>query len=647
MMKKTLHTIFFCLIVGVSSSVNSALGQSVQKAQRLYNSALSDVQTHQYARAITQLQQAIDEYPNYVEAMFLMSDAYAELGDYQSQAQILEKAIQINPNTYLKSRVVIAKAYQQLMKYDEAIAHINKYLENTNLSESDKQQAQWLKSCCLFGQWALAHPVAFSPERMSDSVNSPDFEYWPSLSADGQTLVFTRQVPMTSQYAGYRKNPMQEELFQSQLVNGVWTKAVNLGEPLNTPDNEGAQTLSADGRIMAYTACGRRNGLGHCDIYFSFKHGQEWSRPINTGAPLNSPSQETQPSLSADAHTIYYASNRAGAKGSLDIWVANLQSDSTWSEPVNLGDSINTIGNEQSPFIHPDGKTLYFSSDYWPGMGGFDIFMSKRKPDGTWSTPVNLGYPINTPGDEIGLIVSADASMAIYSSDRIPENGKDLYVFTLPKELKPNQVSYLKGIITDAYSHDFVKANFELIDIQTKKTMFKSSSDPVDGSFLVCLPMGSEYALNVSKNGYLFYSEHFKFDEQGSFFKPVVKNIQLSPLREGEKITLENIFFATNSATLDPRSQVELDKIVQFMNQNSLLIVEIQGHTDNTGSKVYNLQLSQQRAASVVAYLTSKGIDAKRLIAKGYGETVPVGDNTKEDGRALNRRIEFKILKIK
>jgi hypothetical protein len=313
---------------------------------------------------------------------------------------------------------------------------------------------------------------------------------------------------------------------------------------------------------------------------------------------------------------------------------------------VNLGKVINSESDEMSPFIHFDGRTLYFSSDGRPGMGGFDMYMTQLNKDSIWSEPVNLGYPVNTYNDEMGLVIESDGKRAYFSTIRDKSKGKDIFYFDLDESTRPNPVSYLKGRVFDKETGGMIKAEYELINLSSNKIMVKNSTD-ARGNFLVCLPSGFNYGLNVSKTGYLFYSENFLFEGVHSVTEPFIKKISLSPIRVGEKMLLANVFYDTDSWKIRDESASELANLVELLVENSNLIMEIGGHTDSTGSTEYNLILSEKRALSVVNYLVEKGVARERLKYRGYGNTMPAGDNVTEEGRQLNRRTEAKIIALK
>jgi outer membrane protein OmpA-like peptidoglycan-associated protein len=394
---------------------------------------------------------------------------------------------------------------------------------------------------------------------------------------------------------------------------------------------------------MYFTACDRQSGVGSCDIYFSSNTDGKWSDPVNLRAPINTSGWESQPSISSDGRTLFFSSSRPGGYGGKDLWIARMNENNFWSKPLNLGEAINTDGDEMSPFIHFDGKTLYFASDGRVGMGGFDLYRTTLKEDSTWEEPQNLGYPINTYNDEMGLIISSDGRKAYFSSVRDKQNGKDIFFFDLYESARPTPVSYIKGRVYDSETGKLLKADYELINLSDNKTTLQSSTD-ASGNFLVCLPSGYNYGINVSRSGYLFYSENFMFEGEHTMAKPFIKRINLNPLKVGEKMQLSNVFYEVNSWELKKESIIELNNLGRLLEVNKNLVIEIGGYTDSTGSDAYNLSLSEKRALSVVNYLVSKGIQSSRLKYKGYGNTSSIGDNATAEGRKLNRRTEAKII---
>jgi outer membrane protein OmpA-like peptidoglycan-associated protein len=307
---------------------------------------------------------------------------------------------------------------------------------------------------------------------------------------------------------------------------------------------------------------------------------------------------------------------------------------------------INTVKEENSPFLHHDNKTLYYSSDGLPGMGGMDLYMSRMREDGQWREPINLGYPINTSGDEIGLVINAIGNRAYFSSDgrSDKDRGKDIYYFSLPAPIKPTPVLYVKGRVFDSETGETLPANFQLKDLATGRLVVTAHSNQFSGQFLVCLPVGGRYAFQAEHPGYMFYSGHFDIQDSHPLDKPYQVDIGLNPIKKGVKITLENIFYEVNSFELQAQSKIELNALVKFMMENKDVKILIGGHTDNVGTEAYNDKLSENRAQSVFNYLINNGIDGTRLQYKGYGFNFPVATNDTEAGRSKNRRTEITIL---
>jgi outer membrane protein OmpA-like peptidoglycan-associated protein len=493
---------------------------------------------------------------------------------------------------------------------------------------------------CRFAIDAMKNPVDFSPERLSANINTENDEYWPSISLDGKKLVFTRRLQQPN-------GMVQEDFFISEFDSLGWGKARSIIE-INTNENEGAQALSADGRLLFFTACNRPDGFGSCDIYYSVFDGKKWSSPRNAGNIVNSGSWDAQPTISSDNRFLYFSSNRAGGKGKKDIWRAELLSVEgngvlKWGSVKNLGDTINTPGDEISPFLHPNNKSFYFASDFHVGMGGMDLFKTELNIDETFTTPKNMGFPINTFKDEQGLVIGFDGKMAFFASERDDKNGLDIFTFQLPEELRTEPVTFVKAKITDVETGNTIRAEVDLVNLTAGTTVVRKEMADKNGEVLLCLPLNSNYAFNVSESGYLFYSQAIQLKDLKTLIDPFLLNIQLEPVKIGAEMNLYNIYFETDSFRILPESEPELAKLVSFLKHNPNLVVEIQGHTDNTGNPKSNLELSEMRAKSVVEYLISNGIPATRLQSKGFGETIPVATNDSEVGRKLNRRTTVKI----
>lgn len=655
--------LIFLFIVAISFSSLQAQEQystSSDRAAESMEKALRNYQIKEYDKALENISDALDRDDTFIEAYIVRGQVYEAKEDDSLALDSYKKAIGIDPDFFPKVLYSAGLMGMKMGKYDQAKDYFNRFIEKEDIGPIFAEKAKKRIRSCNFALEQLENPVPFDPQNLGDKINSEYGEYWPSISADGQTLVFTRLIPrddldeveskMEQVDEGRKKfmeslvQKSQEDFFISHKEDTGWTEAKNLGPPINTKKNEGAQSLSADGKTMYFTACNKKGGKGGCDIYYAKLKETGWSDPINLGAPVNTKHWESQPSISPDGQTLYFSSNRDKGKGKKDLWKSTRKSDGSWGEPVNLGDSVNTPEDEVAPFIHMDNKTLYFASDGWPGMGSLDLFKTQKKGEDSWEEPKNLGYPINTHKSEFGLIVNSQGSDAFYASDRQKERGKDIFRFQLYQEIRPIPSSYMKGKVYDSDNQEPLKAKFELISLDSGDVVMESYSDEQSGEFLVCIPSNNNYVLNVSKKGYLFYSDNFTLKGIHEVDEPFRKDVPLDPVKEGERIVLRNIFYATDSSNLKSESKVELNKLYQFLEDNPELEIEISGHTDNVGSEEYNMELSRERARSVYNYLIEKGVDSERLSYEGYGESEPVTTNETEEGRAENRRTEIKIL---
>jgi hypothetical protein len=617
------------------------LHSTSNKAIRIYNEALEAYNFVDYHEAEILFLEAITHDTCFYEAYMMLGELYSKLNRYAEAAVNYSAALRIDSTFYRPVYFSLANAEMMSGDYAGALVHYRSYLGNRGNSEKNRIIAMKNIRNCEFAIEAIKKPVPFNPVSVGSTVNTSDDEYWPSITADGQMLMFTRQVSTGSE--GPLQGKMQEDFYLSTLAEKGWEEAFNAGEPLNTRNNEGAQTLSSSGNYMFFTACDRPLGMGSCDIYFSAAVNGNWTVPFNIGAPVNTTAWESTPSISSDENMLFFASNRPGGLGGKDLWFTVLDENGKWTPPVNMGSKVNTEGDEMSPFIHFDGKTLYFASDGRPGMGGFDIYMTRMNDDTTWTEPLNIGYPVNTFSDEMGLVIEASGQKAFFSSKRENNNGKDIFCFNVYESMRPEPVAYLKGKVMDRETGKLLKAGYELINLSTNRITIKSSTDE-NGNFLVCLPSGFNYGINVAKDGYLFFSENFMFKGQHTVTEPFIKRIYLNPVRVGEKMLLANVFYEIDSWELKRESVAELDNLTDLMFSNENVAIEIGGYTDSTGTDQHNLILSEKRALSVVKYLINKGISSDRLKYRGYGNTSPLGDNVTNEGRKLNRRTEVKVI---
>ncbi len=623
------------LLICCTWEVN-AQTSAIKKAQENYEDAQQFLRQSAYDEGIKYLDQAIKADPKFQAAYLQLGDVYRKTKQFQKAIDNYKKAISSAPAT-VETRVYFTMGESELLtgQYEQSKTSLLQFQSKYKGSDAEyiSRTKKYLLDCD-FASSALKSPIKFEPINMGFNVNSEYRDYFPALTADGESIIFSRVVKGN------------EDFYTSIKKEGKWQKAEPLSPNINTPTfNEGAQSISPDGKYLFFTGCNRPDGLGRCDIYLSRKEGKQWGKAINLGSTINSEYWESQPSISPDGNTLYFVSNRPGGLGSYDIWKSTLDDESKWTVPVNLGPSINTSLDESTPFIHSDGKTLYFSSDGWPGMGNKDIFFSKLDHE-KWTKPQNLGYPINTFNEETGFIVGADGSEGLFSSNLGGGFGDlDIYRFKLPESAKPMPVTYVKGIIRDKETKELLEASIVVVDLKTDLAVFNDNTSPETGDFLSVLPLGTTYSFDVDAPGYLFYSKHYNL-EKSDASKPFVVELFLDKIKVGANATLSNIFFETNRYALLPNSMAELNLLVDFLTTNDKIYIEIQGHTDSNGDRKLNEKLSDNRAKEVYNFLISNGISAKRLSYKGYGSLQPKADNSTEEGRQQNRRTEFIITKL-
>lgn len=644
-MKKILLFAFLLALLFPFQVLSQDYSTKSKKAIQFFQTAMGYYDQRNDKMAMQYVEMAIAKDNKFIEAWLLKAELRNQAKDFTGEIDCYNKVFEINPSYNAKVYYLAAKAELKLGMYQEARSHIDEIARFSHVDDKTAYYTKIVDGRLDFALHAIDNPVPFHPELVKNVCTEFD-DYWPSLTADEMKLVTTVQLPIDARFPVSGKN-RQEDLFISlKREDGSWSEPMNMGPPVNTLDNEGAQSFRADGLQLFLTVCNRREDFGSCDIYVATKVNGRWTTPMNIGRPVNSSAWEAHPSATPDGRILYFScGNCKETRGAADIYYTTLGDDGMWSVPVNLGDSINGPGNEMSPFIHPDGKTLYFSSESHVGMGGMDLYMAQKKDDGSWSRPVNLGYPINTFADEIGLVVNARGDYAYFSSNREGSQGLDIYGFEMPEKTRPGSVTYVKGIVYDAITQEKLSAGFELFDMETGNRVFKSCSASGTGEFLVTLPLGKEYALNVDKEGYLFFSENYTLTD-ATMAKPYQMDVPLQKISKGASIVLKNVFFKTDSYELDDRSVTELNKLVDLLNKQKGIKIEIGGHTDNQGSMEHNKALSMNRAKAVYSYLISNGIDAKRLTYNGYGYSKPIATNDTEEGRALNRRTEFRITEV-
>ncbi len=610
------------------------------KAKEYFIMADNDAAYRKYYAADSFARMAVREKDNFIDAWMLIGELNMQaFSNYKEGCKAYEKVKALDANYYPDVNLQLAICYMNNSEYAKAKAELTTYLARPKLAAESRMVADKMLLDCDFAVEAVKNPVNFNPVNLGANVNTADDESMPSLTADGKYLYFTKHYG-DGMYS-------DEDIYMSINTSAGFAKASNMSEAINTEDYiEGAHNVSASGKYLFFTSADRRDGVGRADIYMSRKAGEQWERPNNIGGPINTPGYETQPCISADGKALYYAGIRSTGLGGTDIWVSYLGEDGRWGQPQNLGATINTMYDEMRPFIHPDGSTLYFSSRGHTGMGNFDLYVSHKDDKGVWSKPVNMGYPINTAGDELGIYVTADGSSAYYASAREGGFGEmDIYKFDMPAQFKPQFTSYIRGNVFDADTREVIHANVQVYDLESGKLYTTLSGDKLNGIFLSTLPAGKNYGVVVMKDGYLFYSQNISLIDvkEGT---PFEVNIGLSKIKVGGKVVLNNVFFESDKAELKPQSKSELGVLIKLLEKNPLLKIEIGGHTDNTGGDEKNKTLSENRAKNVYEYLVNQGVSVERLSYKGYASSKPVSPNDTPENKAKNRRTEFTVTAI-
>ncbi len=619
---KTIIIFLFCSI--------SVFAQD-KKALMYFEKGKKDFLERNYDSALSNFEKYFAKDSSKLEAYFRVGQIYESMRNIKKTSEYYSKVIEKDSvsKTYLQAYTYLGTRALENHRFEEAKKLLNISLAHTNKNSIVFQQIKKQIKTCEFGIQAIAHPLNIKPEPLIDVLNFKSKQYFPVLTADNSTIIFTA-----------RNDLEDENIYISENKNNTWLPPTSISKEINTPFNEGTCSISADGHIMVFTSCEGRDSFGSCDLFITKKEGDEWTTPENLGANINSKYWDSQPSLSSDGSKLFFSSERPLGLGRKDIWMSELDESGNWKKATNLGPIINTIYDEVSPFIHANGYSLFFSSNGKEGMGKFDIYLTTVK-NGITAEALNLGYPINTSDDELSLFISADGKTAFYSVDK--NNKVDLYQFSIPTELadKIDRTHYLKGFILDQKTLKPLYSTIELVDTKTGNKISKFLSDPITGDYMAILPSDGEYILYIETPNYFFKS--IKFD----FTKKTEENrldILLTKIEKQTKEVLQNIFFDSGSAVLREESNIELKKLKDLLDKNKTLKIEISGHTDDVGNDQTNLELSKKRAFSVVEYLIKSGVNTERIVPIGYGETQAKVKNDSDINRQLNRRIEIKFL---
>ena len=620
-------------------------GIKSKKAMTFFLEGLQQQKYRGWEKAVEMHQKALELEPQFAEAHFRLGICLTVLYKFDEAVTHLETAQSLSPTPFGGIGYYLGQSYFFNEQYAEAVTQYQAYLAEGRGGPTFVKTVELNLRKAIFAKEAIQHPVDFKPVNLGPNINSKEDDTMPYLTADDQMLLFTSRRPgSTGGFSRIHKD-YDEDFYVAIREADGWKKAANMGAPINTIRNEGAPSLSQDGRMLFFTMCNREDGFGACDLYNSFWNGSEWTEPQNLGPAINSEAWDSQPCISHDGKTLYFASNRRGGTGGSDIYYSEFIAGE-WSEAQNIGAPINSKGDDDAPFLHADGVSLYFVSDYHNGFGNGDLFVSFKYGNGKWADPRNLGYPVNTAAEEGYIFVNAKGTKGFINSRREGGMGKnDLYAFELDETIRPQRATFLRGLTRDSITRAPVQARIRLVDVESGDTVRTLTSGKGDGRFLMSLPLEREYAAIVEAPRYLFASKHFYLKNltEDTYFD---LTIDLTPIQKGRQVVLNNIFFESGSYDLLETSNSELRFLLHFMKRNRNMRIEIQGHTDNVGSKDDNQSLSQNRAESVRKHLIDKGIDPSRITAKGYGESHPIDTNDSDEGRAKNRRTEFKVLEL-
>lgn len=609
-----------------------------KKAVLFYEKALSARKSSKDYETIKELcEKALEEDSTYAEVYHLLGDVAFRKKDFKTMKASYAAMIELCPDAAPEPHYRLGAYLFETKKYDESVKYLKGFLDFGSVKESLAKDAELM----IIRAKLISNPVPFNPEVVK-GISTSDPEYLAAITADNDYCYFTRRFEMSNKSS---LTPVSVEKFMvaKRQADGTFEKGSPMALPFNfrNTNNEGGPTITIDNQHLFFTV----NNGGNFDIYYSDFIKESWTKPESLGNTVNDSVQwDSQPSITSDGKILYFASYRDSTFGTSDIFITGRKNgNGSWSRPVRLNDNINTNGNEKTPFIHPDGKTLYFSSDSLPGMGGQDIFVSKKDASGNWGKAVNIGYPINTENDEVGFFTSTDGKTGYFASNNIGgTGGYDLYSFEIPQQARAEKVLMVSGHIRDDDNEIPYAAKIELKNITTNE-ITDVEYDTLTGKYASVVLFNNDYIMTVKKDSAAFTSKYFEHADSSNA-KPVKVNLDVKRIELGKAYTLNDILFDTDSYELKEMSKHVIKDFSEFLSKNPRVRVAIHGHTDNVGNAQENLTLSDNRAKAVYNFLIQFGISTSRLSYKGFGQTKPEAGNDTEEGRARNRRTEFVIL---
>lgn len=675
MLKNSFHRILFarwfllvllltCFSISYAQEEESSTcgGTEIKEARKQYEKGIDKKKSSKDERIIA-LKKALELDPEFAEANFayaleMIKTIMYKGGNFQPIEPYMLKVIEKCPKYHSDPYYFVGFSYYEQEKWADAEKYLKDFLafkgdENAYSKDYDsysykaKQMIKWAK----FYLDIYKNPVPFDPVAVQ-SICTADDEYLPYISPDNELMLFTRRLPFKSMDRVYQTDQLAEVFSKSERKpDGTFTKGQAMSDPFNKNANEGGATLSIDNKHLFYTICKDEGGTQlNCDIYYT-DNVDGWWNEIQKVPGINDPTySDLQPSIAADGKTLYFASDRKGGIGGLDLYKTVRDASGVWSPPVNLGKVINTPANEKTPFMHSDSETLYFSSDGHPGLGGFDIFYTRKDEKGEWIEPKNIGYPINSEGQDLGFMVSSDGHLGYFTYKRSERTknqgvgGYDIYSFELYKEARPSEIRFATGVMQTDDGRPLTKAKVEITNARTKERT-EAVVDTLTGKYTVVLNVKKrdDFVITVKQDSMAFSSQLISTKDSTNTSKPLKVDLITRPVKSGDAYTLNNIYYESNSASVKAESKAVLDEFAIYMDENQSLKVEIRGHTDNVGKESDNLALSTERAQAIKEYLEAAGVKGERIQFKGYGSSIPIAPNETEQGRAKNRRTEFVI----
>lgn len=644
------------LMIMMSSSVLSMAQQGDcpdtenKKAKKTFDLAFETFRDRKLSEASKLFREVLEIDPACGKCYYYLGYINFKKEDYNLKAaeNYFLKSIELCPDFDIYVYYYLADIYFGAENWKAAEENLSVFLKDKSKIENDIDlvRATNMFKYAQFYNKMYNNPVPFDPKFIKGVCSAAD-EYIPCISPDGETAYYTRvtQLP-ASKNDLIPKSTFKEKFFYSNK-NGSFDNGQEMPYPFNENDNEGGATVTIDNKELYYTVCKWKGDYFNCDIYHSRKDAEGFWSDIEALPVINNPdSWESMPSISSDGKTLYFISDRKGGNGGYDIYYSEKDAQGQWKAPANMGKNVNTRGNEKTPFIHTDSKTLYYASDSDEllGLGSFDIYYTRMQPDESWSKPINIGYPINSEADDAGLIVSTDGKTGYFASNKLSgAGGWDIYAFELYNEARPEEMKIIKGTITEEESKAPSYARIEIKNVETKK-ITEIPVDTVTGNYALAISTRNDYIMTVKKPDHAYESKFIPAEDLSDDMQSRTIDFEVKPLVVGKPYRLNDIYFTSNSTELNYDSRIIIDGFIEFLTENPGIKVAIQGHTDNIGNDQDNLILSENRAKAVYEYIIQRNIGADRLTYKGFGETKPIAGNESETGRAKNRRTEFLII---